>query len=160
MSRSWPRHAASGTGSGPPAGWRPAGATARSERLRRVPGRPSARGDEQTRRPVVSGDDDDIRPRPILDGEPRRPGDAARHEHDRQDRERRERHASTARHGRQYEGGTRTADGPPYDCWEVWAPDATELLAVCGPWTIIPMDGSEPRRLTIPPETATIDWQR
>jgi len=42
----------------------------------------------------------------------------------------------------------------------VWAPDATELLAVCGPWTIIPMDGSEPRRPTIPPETATIDWQR
>ena len=58
------------------------------------------------------------------------------------------------------EGGTPTADGPPFDCWEVWAPDATELLAVCGPWTIIPMDGSEPRRLTIPPETATIDWQR
>ena len=50
-------------------------------------------------------------------------------------------------------------DGP-FACGETWAPDATALIAVCGPWMLVPINGGDPHPLHVPAGTNVIDWQR
>ena len=47
------------------------------------------------------------------------------------------------------------------DCWAPFSPDAKYLIAVCGPWILVPLDDpTKARPLPIPDGATQVDWQR